>query len=203
MAHVSYESRYDPHAEYITEATADRPLALLDALVRGPVPGTPWWGVKAESGGQIVEMSTHAFDLVRHVAGEVERVVGYGSHEIVDEIDFEDATAVSMRHESGAISHVSSTSASPDWSIEGIHSVVGEDLRLDWDGTRLTGVVDGEEVEREADADNHRREDRAFVKAVREGDPDPLKCPYDDAVRSLELTLAAQEAIETGEEVVL
>ena len=93
MAHVSYESRYNPHTEYIKEVTEDRQLALIDSVVRGPVPGTPWWGVKEESGGQIVEMSTHQFDLIRHIAGEVERVVGYGSHEIVDEIDFEDTTA--------------------------------------------------------------------------------------------------------------
>ena len=108
-----------------------------------------------------------------------------------------------MKHESGTISHVSSTSASPDWGIKGIHSVVGENLRLDWDGSRLTGVVDGDEIEREADADNHQLEDRAFVEAIRNDDPSLLKSPYSDAVQSLELTLAVQESLDTDEEILL
>lgn len=201
MAHVSYESRYNPLTEYIKEVVEDRQIALIDALVRSPVPGTPWWGVKEKSGGQVVEMSTHQFDLIRHFAGEVERVVGYGSHEIVDEIDFEDATAAIMEHENGTVSHVSSTAAAPDWSSKGIHSIVGDSLRLDWNGNRLTGIVDGTEIEKEADADNHRLEDQAFVEAIRNEDPNPLKCPYSDAVRSLELTLAVQESLDTGEEI--
>jgi len=203
MAHVSYESRYDPIAERVGELTEGRRLALIDALVRSPVPSTAWWRVREKSGGQVVEMSTHHFDLIRCFAGEVERVAAYGNHGIRDEVDFEDATAAVMYHENGTVSHVSSTSVAPDWSSKGVHSIVGEDLRLDWEGGHLSGVVDGEEIDEETDADNHRREDRSFVEAIREDDPSYLKCPYADAVRSLELTLAVQEAIDTGEEVTL
>ena len=80
---------------------------------------------------------------------------------------------------------------------------MGENLRLDWNGSQLTGIVDGDEIEREADADNHRIEDRAFVEAVRDDDPSLLKSPYADAVQSLELTLAVQESVDTGEEILL
>lgn len=101
------------------------------------------------------------------------------------------------------MSQVSSTSAAPDWHSKGVHSIVGDDLLLDWEGSRLHGTVDGEEIDEEADVDRHRREDHAFVEAIREDDPSLLKCPYADAVGSLELTLAVQESIDAGEEVVL
>jgi len=38
--------------------------------------GGKWWRDKSKSGGQIVEQTTHLFDLLRHLCGEVEAVYG-------------------------------------------------------------------------------------------------------------------------------
>ncbi len=44
-------------------------------------------------------------------------------------------------------------------------------------------------------------EDRVFVDAVRSDDPSGIRCPYPDATRTLELTLAANQSIATGKPV--
>ena len=40
--------------------------------------------------------------------------------------------------------------------------------------------------------------DKAFVNAVATGDPSGVRSPYGDALKSLELSLAANESMETG-----
>jgi len=108
---------------------------------------------------------------------------------------------VSMRHANDTVSHVTSSSAAED-GYSAFH-VLGEDLRLRfdwWDGT-LTGTVDGESIDYESDASSMMAEDRAFLRAVRESDPDLPRSPYADAALSLELTLAVNETVESGDPV--
>ena len=40
--------------------------------------------------------------------------------------------------------------------------------------------------------------DKAFVNAVATGDPSGVRSPYGDALKSLELSFAANESMETG-----
>lgn len=203
VTQVGYQRRYHPAVERTKELLGDGQVALVDGQRQSPVPDKGWWKQKAKSGGQMVEMTTHDFDLTRHIAGEVDRVRTYGAHEIVDEIDFEDATATVMEHETGAISDLSASSASPDWNSS--FTVVGEGCRLTFDymDGRLSGTVDGEEIDLETDVDPRAEQDRAFVEAVRKSDPNLPRSPYHDAVRTLEVTLAATESIERGEEIIL
>lgn len=202
VTQVGYQRRYSPLLERAGEILDGRRIALLDGRRVSSVPGTAWWGIEAESGGQVVEMSTHDFDVARYLGGEVERVSAYGGQEVVTEaIDFEDATTASMRHESGAVSNVSSTCAGAGWGGGADFAVVadGAELYVHW-GDRLTGTADGEEVAVEAEgASAQRREDEAFIEAVRADDPDLPRSPYADAARTLDLTLSVTEAIDGGE----
>ena len=44
-------------------------------------------------------------------------------------------------------------------------------------------------------------EDEAFVEAVRESDPSRVMCPYSDGLKTLEVTLAANESMSMGKPV--
>jgi len=44
-------------------------------------------------------------------------------------------------------------------------------------------------------------EDNAFIDAVRLNDPSGILCPYSEGLETLEVTLAANQSIETGEPV--
>jgi hypothetical protein len=60
---------------------------------------------------------------------------------------------------------------------------------------RLTGTVDGESIELEAEEDAWAREVRSFVETVDGGEGD-LRSPYGDARKTFELTLAVNEALD-------
>ena len=202
LSQVGHMTRYADIVERAEELIGDRPLALVDGHWWGGVPGTAWWRVKAQSGGQVVEQATHTYDIVRYFAGDIARVLATGSQQVVTEsIDFEDATSASMLHADGTTSHVSASSASP----AGKHGVqlIGEDfsLELDFRANTLTGVVGGDNVDYEGSGETYGPELDAFLEAVETRDGSDLRSPYGDARQTFEATLAVNESIETGDPV--
>lgn len=201
LCQVGYMNRYHPLVERADELVAGRQVALVNGYWYSGVPGG-WWNRRDRSGGQVVEQSTHVFDLVRSFAGEPVRVTAEGDRTVNDEeLDFEDATAAVVRHETGATSQVASTSTAPDATIGLDLAGDGFSLRLDLTDGTLSGVVNGTEIREESDADPYRLEDEAFVEAVRTGDPDNLRSPYADARRTFELTLAVEDSLASGDPV--
>jgi predicted dehydrogenase len=201
VSQVGYMNRYAPGVERAIELVGDRTVSLVDGRWFGQVAGTPWWGVEERSGGQIVEQATHIFDLVRRFGGDIETVAAYGGREVKAEaIDFADTTTTSMELDSGAVGHVSATSAldSYEQGETGV-TIVGDGLRLecDLDGG-LVGRVGDREVELADDTNPFRRELEEFVAAVEAGDPSRPRSPYADARRTFEVTLAVNESLESG-----
>jgi predicted dehydrogenase len=152
----------------------------------------------------VVEQAVHVYDLVRYFAGDVESVEARGDQQVVtEEIDFPDSSSATMHHESGAVSHVSASSAAPTKDV-GLE-LVAEDARLElnFDANRLAGVADGEEIhfegdgreDDEADAGMYAAELDAFVDAVAAADPSAPRSPYVDALRSFEVTKDVAEQI--------
>ncbi|WP_224450295.1 Gfo/Idh/MocA family protein [Haloprofundus salilacus] len=212
LAQAGYVCRYGGITERALELLDGRRIGHVDSTYWVPLPDTSWWRQRAQSGGQIVEQSTHVYDLHRYLVGEVTAVTGSGTDGLlVDSVDFQDATSVTLDHESGAVSHVSSTCGSVDSRFE-VH-IAAEDafLELDYFGHTLSGTVDGEAVRFEADGDWYRREFEAFLRAAAESSGSrrdsseraDVRSTFDDAVETLELTLAAREAAESGERVPL
>ncbi|SFR64745.1 Gfo/Idh/MocA family protein [Halogeometricum limi] len=205
---VGHMYRYASVVERAKEILDGRDVALLDGRWLGGVPPSGWWGVKEKSGGQLVEQTAHIFDLVRYFGGEVDDVCAASGKNVVgDEIDFYDTASATMTHENGAVSHVSTSSASPEELID-LH-VVGDGVKLHlefrFEGEdppralgRLTGTVDGERIELEDDEDAWKREVEAFVEAVETDDASLLRSPYRDARGTFELTLSVDDALESA-----
>jgi predicted dehydrogenase len=199
VTQVGHQFRYADVVEQAHGLLADRTVAQIEGRWIDAVSPLRWWTRKAESGGQLVEQSTHVFDLVRHFGGDVADLAGFGGQRVVtDEIDFADSSVVAMCHESGVVSQVASTSASPekDVSLE----LVAEGCRLELDlvSHTLTGTVDGEPVHVEGDDRSYEKELAAFVEAVKTGDPSLPRSPYADALATFELTMAADEALDVA-----
>lgn len=200
LSQVGHMCRYSAAVQRAKELIDDRTVALIDGHWWCGVPGTPWWRVKGQSGGQVVEMATHTYDLVRYFGGDVAEVHAYGGQRVVtDDIDFEDSTSAVMQHENGVTSHVSASSASPSGDRR-IHLVGdGFQLEVSAESDTLTGVVDGEAVDFEGPGDLWRREMDAFVDAVRTRDESLLRSPYPDGRKTFETTLAVEESLQTGD----
>lgn len=205
ISQSGYLSRYSSLIDRAEELIDGRTLSLVEGRYWGGVPGREWGRQKAKSGGGNVQLTTHIFDLIRYFGGEVQAVTAFGGSRVdLESIDFEDVNSTTMKHENDVVSHVSTNCVTP---VGRKLELVGDGFYLELDFTHrtLTGTVDDEAVEYESDDSNEalRREVDAFVAAVTEQDETHVRSDYADATKTLELTLAANEAIETGERVSL
>jgi len=201
---AGYVCRYAAVTDRLLEVLEGRTIGSIESTYWAPVTASDWWKRREQSGGQLVEQATHPYDLHRYLAGEVDSLVGTGTdRRLTDQIDFHDASSVTMRHESGVVGHVGATCGASSFRFE--TRIVAEDAQLtvDYIDHEIEGLVDGSPLEYEGDDDWYRRELAAFVDAVERESAGPIRSDYADAASTLELTLAATEAIETDEAIEL
>lgn len=205
---VGYHWRYLDLVQKVREFVQDRPPLLLTGYWLDSTPPVPWWVRRGQSGGQLVEQTTHVFDLARLLVGEVSDLVtahvpavgtgvGQGSDDLVPL-----ASAVSMRFESGAVGSVSSARVLPARHRVGIH-LVGEGYAVELteraivDHELTITTVAGAVPERSRQ-DPIAAEDRAFLDAVA-GEGDDVRTSYAQALRTHSLAWAAERSCAGGE----
>jgi myo-inositol 2-dehydrogenase/D-chiro-inositol 1-dehydrogenase len=206
LTSVGYHWRYLDVTEGARAALSGKTVGLAIGYWVGGMPGTSWWRVRARSGGQAVEQTTHVFDLCRHLIGEVRQVfagASRGQFADVPGYDIDDASAATLLFHNGAVASVISSDLAPKgYQNVGLH-LFARDLVIEIGSTRLRLVRAGRVEEIQSSASAYLLEDRAFVQAVATGDRSGIRCDYADATRTLELTLAVNRSIETGEAVSL
>ena len=202
ISQTGYLFRYADITERARELVGDRTIGLMDGRYWGGIPGRQWGREKEKSGGGNVQLATHVFDVLRHFGGEVNSITTYGNRRVRDEIDFEDVNTSSMEHANGIVSHVSTNCITP---VGTQVTLVGDgfELTLDYTADTLTGSVDGEEIRFEGRGRAVETEVESFVSAVERRDASDVRTDYADGMKTLELTLAANESLETGGPVVL
>ncbi|MGY1823520.1 Gfo/Idh/MocA family protein [Geodermatophilus sp. SYSU D00079] len=174
------------------------------ALVTGSwldrTPAAPWWSRRDGSGGQVVEQTTHLFDLARLLAGEV---VSVAAAERPAGADGEVPTAAVavLAFASGAVGSIASTRVLARRHAVGLQVVaegrVVELCERSLDDHELRVVTsDGEEVHR-TDVDPVAVEDRQFLDVLL-GRAERVAVPYAEALRTHALACAADEAARTG-----
>jgi myo-inositol 2-dehydrogenase/D-chiro-inositol 1-dehydrogenase len=185
------------------------PAGLLISRSLGPTErgraGT-WFGDARASGGILFELGSHDIDLQRAVAGPVVSVQAASAAGLLatsgaDAPELDDAVAIVMRFAGGGLGLVAlgwtEAQQPPVYSLDVMAADVA--LRLDLDPEfRLHGRSRGAEVEATA-ADNPRRTSVArFLAAVSGGGQASVPCSPDDALGTLRVALAAEQAIATG-----
>lgn len=193
---VGYMFRYSGVTDELRRRLEDRRPTLLVGQVYGGMPGG-WTASLALSGGQLVEQSTHVFDVLRLLGGETTEVYARG-HAGAAPVDFPDSTAVTMTFEGGCVGSVLSTTAVRKffWGV----TVIAEDLHLDvvYDDWTVKGVDRGERVDLHLPVAGYQEQVDAFLKAIEMGDPAPIRSSYRDGCRTLATTLAANRSLESG-----
>ena len=169
----------------------------------------PWLTQKALSGGQLLEQTTHFFDLVRYLCGEVSSVFCYGSRGFIptsDTYDIEDSVSTILQMKSGAVASISG-SWSSGFGDDSHLVLLGPDIKVEfknWDhDVRVFSHSSPSPIEIAGEKDIFAIEDRAFLDAVRSGDKTKILSDYDDAVRTLKVGLAAIKSLEAGRPVKL
>ena len=158
-------------------------------------------------------MIVHDFDWLRWTFGPVTRVFAQGLYGKPEHAGKRDYALVTLRHESGAVSHVTGSWAHPG-GFRTTLEVAGDAGLIEHDSARsapLTfspqaavgggGGVAVPESPLAAEESPYYLELRAFIKAL-DGDTAPPVTVY-DAREAARIALAALESIESGKAVTL
>jgi len=200
---VGYHWRYQSNAQAAL-SVLKKEKKVLGALGywMGGMPGTPWWRVKAQSGGQHCEQTTHIFDLCRFLVGSdaqtVHGVSASGTMTDIPNYDIEDISMVNIQFKNGAAANISSGCVFNNWGR--VHlEVFSRDLviMIGGPGPLVSRKGQAEEVEQKPGADR----DRIFIDAVTTKDASKILSPYADAVETLKITDAASKSFLTGKAV--
>ncbi|QHT62431.1 Gfo/Idh/MocA family oxidoreductase [Paenibacillus lycopersici] len=200
MSASGYVLRYLDTASKARAYLQDKTIGMVRAHYMTGFVATPWWREMAKSGGQLVEQTTHTVDMVRFLAGDVSKVYAQMALRVsgdIENLDIPDVGTVALAFESGAIGHVDTCFIQPDHRV-GVE-VQGKDFRVLVEGGRLT-ITDREgtqTIESET-GDIMFAQDSAFIDAVLTGDRSLILAPYDDALRTVEVTLAANRSAQSG-----
>ncbi|MEX2501823.1 MAG: Gfo/Idh/MocA family oxidoreductase [Trueperaceae bacterium] len=196
VAAVGYHWRALDTVPELRERLRERAPRLAIGAWHGDTPPPRWWRTRASSGGQMIEQATHLLDLARHLLGEATLLSAAENPTppwAYDDADVAVASSATVRYGGGALGVFSatctlaaSTSVQIEFACDGLH------VRMDQQGVRYD---DGREIRTvRTGTDPFEVEDRAFLQAVRSGDPSSLPCDYADALGTHRLMHAIADA---------
>jgi len=169
--------------------------------------GGAWWRDKSKSGGQIVEQSTHIYDALRYLCGEVEEVYGQMDRRFwtdVPDITVEDVSNTTFRFKSGAIGSISATTwgAASQWWFRWLMATEKFTMHSDDRNTLSLYSTEKNKVIRESEErDVYLLESKDLIQAI--FNDDETRTQIREGARTLEFTLAARRSMETGKPVKL
>lgn len=196
---VGYHWRYLTTTEKAQELLEGNPARLALGYWLDKTPPPHWWQKEELSGGQMVEQTTHIFDLARLLVGEVEEVYAVGSHQerqTFPDLDVCDVSAATLRFSTGAVGNMASTCLL-NWPHRvGLH-LFSEHMAIELsEHEMMVDVGQGRPVEWNQ-GDPFVREDRDFIDAV-QGKSNRIRCPYSEALKTHLVTTAAALSISQG-----
>lgn len=199
---VGYNWRWMDVTQKARDIMGGTPIAMAHGYWWGGMPGVSWWRRKEQSGGQIVEQTTHIYDLARYLLGEVRSVYAAGFRGMLGDVEhynIEDASTVILNFASGCVGEISSTDLLPAGAGKLGLDMVGRDIRIEHTHRQLTVYRSGERTIYDNQMDPYLLEDQTFVAAVAKGDGSALLCDYTDALRTHMVTMAANRSLASGQ----
>ena len=204
ISSVGYHWRYYDITDRAREILSDREIGMVLGYWVGGMPGVAWWRVLEQSGGQMVEQTTHIFDLARFLCGDIAEVSAqYATRTLGDVPNFSvwDVGTATLRFESGVVGQIATSCMVKKGGKVGLQ-IIARDVVLEIAGGKLTvTAADQDAAEFPSESSPTLREDQTFVAAVQSGDGAAIRSPYADAVKTLAATLACNESAQTGKPV--
>jgi myo-inositol 2-dehydrogenase/D-chiro-inositol 1-dehydrogenase len=201
---VGYHWRHLDVVEQATAVLQTAPVQMVTGRWLDSTPAAPWWSRRDQSGGQVIEQTTHLFDLARLLVGEVDTVFAAelsAPRAGLPGADVPTASSTVLRFSSGAVGTMSSACVLPSRHSVGLQ-LVAEGTVVELTERALNDhdlrVVssDGEQVVHSSQ-DPIAREDREFLDALR-GATGPVRVPYEEALRTHALAWAADRSGREG-----
>ena len=196
---VGYHWRYLDTVERAQELLAAHPARLALGYWIDSTPPPAWWSKEAESGGQMVEQTTHIFDLARLLVGDVTQVYAAGSRmdrPAFPDLDVLDVSVATLHFATGAVGTMAS-SCLLNWPHRiGLHLFSeGQVIELS-EFELMTDTGQGRPIQ-PAQGDPFWREDRDFIDAV-QGKENRIRSSYAEAMKTHRITTAAARSAREG-----
>jgi predicted dehydrogenase len=202
---VGYHWRYLDTTEEAQRLLHGRPARLVSGYWLDAVPPVPWWVQESLSGGQMLEQTTHIFDLARLLVGEVVEVFAMSQQWERPDLaacDVATASVAVVRFAAGAVGSIVST-CELRWPHRiGLH-VFADGLAIELSEFELMVDVGHGRPVRRAEGDPFVREDRDFIDAVRGAGPNRIRVPYGEALRTHRVAFAAACSARSGTPITL
>jgi myo-inositol 2-dehydrogenase/D-chiro-inositol 1-dehydrogenase len=203
IVHVGFQHRYSSLVAPWFQALEGRAVSLVHAHLYQGVPEGSDGENPALCGGQVMGQAMHLLDLCRFLVDDITAVAAFSGHALCrDKPNWQgaDSTAVALQFASGATGTLSMTYGLP-LAIPGhlaLDVVAEGPLLLRFTGADLQVVTESGVESWELEEPPDFAAIATFLEAVRSGDRSALRVPYDDAVRTLHVALACNEAAELG-----
>lgn len=200
---VGYHWRSYETSDRVREELAKRTVGMVMGYWLGGLPGVPWWRRMDGSGGQMVEQTTHIIDLARFYCGEIRSVyAAYALRAMQDtpNLDVPDVGTMTIQFESGAVGHIANACLLNQGYTVGLN-LVTRDLVIEQRSGTVKLIESHTTTELRSQVNPMVVEDQTFIDAVESGDRSKIRSPYEDAVRSLAVSLAANASADRGEPV--
>lgn len=196
---VGYQLRMLDATQRARRYLATRTVAMVSGHRWAGLPGTPWWRVMSQSGGQLHEQTTHQVDLMRYLAGEIVEVYAHYSRRVLDDVeglDIPDSQGALFKFLDGTIGMVAtSPMMSQGGGVSELRFLVGDHV-LTWNTTGNSLDPD-DDAEVTAEPQDTPSIDAAFVEAIRSGNGGAIPCSYRSGLQTSAVTLAANESART------
>jgi len=192
--------RYLSGTDGVRELLRDKKVALVRGCRFGPAPAAGWRCRRESSGGYFLQEMTTLIDLARYLVGEITGVCamdfeGIAAARIAD-YDIEDAMAALLRFQGGALGEIISADIAP--RRETALSVFADRFEARITAEAVEIIEPGRQTRLQHSGLALRTAEESFLEAVRSGKPTPIRTDYADAVRTLEVALAAVESARSG-----
>lgn len=224
---VGFQCRYSglvqPHVSFLEK----HPTVHITCTRIGGIPEAPWWIDKHKSGGQMVEQTIHNIDMMRYLCGEAKTVFSLAARGFIDAeggYDTDDMSAALIQFENGVLATIvtgcyGESGEAADNKITFSSKEARSDLRIlsrldlfyeenNLEETAEDGFVirsDGGLKNKGKEAATHFEDqdagilcDRCFIDAILSGDSTKIKSDYTDGLKSVALTLAFNQSIDSG-----
>ena len=205
---VGFQDRYLDLIEMVKEEVDKAPKGgLVYGAWIGGIPGVWWWQKKVTCGGQLVEQNIHLLDGLRYLYGEPLSVyatcssgmVEAGKNGVSPEYNTDDHSTAVIRFENNVTATLVSACYSRSVRPNCGYVITLPDKVLDYrlrNNLIIRTAHETRDIDRQVD--QTLLLDKAFIQAVIDKNPAGVRSPYGDALKSLELSFAANESMETG-----
>ena len=200
LTSVGYCFRYSDVVQTAQQILKGKAISLVAGLYHCGMPQVPWWRQRAMSGGQLVEQTTHIIDLLLFLCGpvsEVHAMASRGCMSQVENYDIDDSSVLNLRLKTGGVASITSTCVMKN-AGRTMLEIITPERTVTFTGNAIRIDEDHKTTECFSANDMYAAENAAFIKAIQQGKRTGIRCSYADALKTLRVTLAASESMETG-----